>query len=126
MCFFLDASRVVNTHNACSLDVCHSLGIAGSQAMDPLTEEVVDLPPFYKVRNPEDKTLVFESRFESGNLRRAIQVLENEYDLILKFDVNTRGHTQWFFSAHSLFTLSLPLCLSLSRGTVGRAVFSCS
>ena len=74
-----------------------NLGIAGSQAMDPLTEEVVDLPPFYKVRNPEDKTLVFESRFESGNLRRAIQVLENEYDLILKFDVNTRGHTQWFY-----------------------------
>ena len=30
-------------------------------------------------------------RFESGNLRRAVQVYEYEYDLILKPDVNTRG-----------------------------------
>ena len=45
----------------------------------------------------EDTTLIFESRFESGNLRRSIQVYENEYDLIVKPDINTRGHTQWFY-----------------------------
>lgn len=40
---------------------------------------------------------MFESRFESGNLRRAIQVYEFEYDLILKPDFNTKGFTQWYY-----------------------------
>lgn len=34
----------------------------------------VDVLPFYVPNSPDDKTLVFESRFESGNLRRAIQL----------------------------------------------------
>ena len=32
----------------------------------------IDILPFYIPQSPEDITLVFESRFESGNLRRAI------------------------------------------------------
>lgn len=55
------------------------------------------LPPWYIPESPHDSTLVFESRFETGNLRRAIQVYEFEYDLILKPDVNTKGHTQWYY-----------------------------
>lgn len=39
----------------------------------------------------------FESRFESGNLLAAIKLSDNEYDLILQNDINTNGHTQWFF-----------------------------
>jgi hypothetical protein len=34
---------------------------------------------------------------ESGNLCRAIQVGPLEYDLQLDHDINTHGHTQWFF-----------------------------
>lgn len=34
----------------------------------------VDVLPFYVPQNEDDKTLVFESKFESGNLRRAIQL----------------------------------------------------
>jgi len=34
----------------------------------------IQLKPFYKLQSPEDTTLIFESRFESGNLRRAVQV----------------------------------------------------
>jgi|ERR1700733_13604475 len=30
------------------------------------------LNPYYVLQEPEDKTLIFESRFESGNLRRAV------------------------------------------------------
>jgi hypothetical protein len=41
--------------------------------------------------------LVFESRFESGNLRRALQIERQEYDLIMKTDHNTNNFTQWFF-----------------------------
>lgn len=33
-----------------------------------------------------DSTLLFDSRFESGNLHKATQISEFEYDLDLKFD----------------------------------------
>ncbi|XP_046441792.1 cytosolic carboxypeptidase 4-like isoform X2 [Daphnia pulex] len=41
--------------------------------------------------------LEFESRFESGNLRRAIRIGSHEYDLILNADVNSFGRQQWFY-----------------------------
>ncbi|KAH8857129.1 Cytosolic carboxypeptidase 1 [Schistosoma japonicum] len=41
--------------------------------------------------------LNFESRFECGNLRKAIQVRQYEYDLILNPDVNTTSNIQWFY-----------------------------
>jgi hypothetical protein len=34
----------------------------------------MDVLPYYMPESKEDTTLVFESRFESGNLRRAIQM----------------------------------------------------
>lgn len=40
---------------------------------------------------------MFESRFESGNLLAAIKLSDTEYDLVLQNDVNTNGHTQWYF-----------------------------
>jgi cytosolic carboxypeptidase protein 2/3 len=48
---------------------------------------------FYKKKDPLDKTLQFESRFESGNLAAALKVNENDYHLLLQNDVNTSGHT---------------------------------
>ncbi|NXI34381.1 CBPC4 carboxypeptidase, partial [Galbula dea] len=41
--------------------------------------------------------LTFFSSFESGNLRKAIQVREFEYDLIMNADVNSNQHHQWFY-----------------------------
>jgi len=55
-----------------------------------------ELEPYYKATDG-DKTLVFESRFESGNLCLAIKASDNEYNLFMQNDVNTQGHTQWFF-----------------------------
>jgi len=56
------------------------------------------LKPYYKSKNPDiDQTLVFESRFESGNLRRAVKITDFEYDLYLKNDYGTNGYTQWFY-----------------------------
>lgn len=52
---------------------------------------------FYKLKGPEDKTLIFESRFESGNLLAAVKISDLEYDLVLQNDINTNGHTQWYF-----------------------------
>ena len=61
-----------------------------------------DFESYYKLKTPDDTTLVFESRFESANLRKAIQIYENEYDLLLKPDYLTKGNNQWFyFRAHN-------------------------
>ena len=40
---------------------------------------------------------MFESRFESGNLYSAVKVSDCNYNLVIQNDVNTAGHTQWFF-----------------------------
>ena len=50
-----------------------------------------------QVNLPADKTLVFESRFESGNLRKAMKVGPFEYDLYLKNDYSTQSFTQWYY-----------------------------
>ena len=44
-----------------------------------------------------DNTLIFESRFESGNLHAAFKINENLYNLVLQNDTNTNGYSQWFF-----------------------------
>ena len=66
-----------------------------------LASETVVLEPFYVPMNCADTTLVFESRFESGNLFRATQVGTYEYDLHLCSDWNTSTHIQWFYFAVS-------------------------
>ncbi|CAL1595258.1 unnamed protein product [Knipowitschia caucasica] len=43
------------------------------------------------------ESLKFFSKFESGNLRTAVQVRRYEYDLILNSDVNSSDHSQWFY-----------------------------
>ena len=56
------------------------------------------LSPYYKLKNKNDKTLIFESRFESGNLLAAFKTEEeNSYQLYLQNDTNTTGYIQWFF-----------------------------
>ncbi|XP_047451247.1 cytosolic carboxypeptidase 2 isoform X2 [Mugil cephalus] len=47
--------------------------------------------------NQTDFTLEFESRFESGNLQKAVQVGVYEYELTLRTDMYTAKHTQWFY-----------------------------
>ncbi len=56
-------------------------------------------PPgaFYTKKSPADKTLIFESRFESGNLNYAVKVSDTLYILVLQNDTNCMGHTQWYY-----------------------------
>ncbi|XP_057409654.1 cytosolic carboxypeptidase 2 isoform X3 [Balaenoptera acutorostrata] len=49
------------------------------------------------LQGPEDNTLLFESRFESGNLQKAVRVNTYEYELTLRTDLYTNKHTQWFY-----------------------------
>ncbi len=57
-------------------------------------------PPFIgnnpNLSNVQNK-LLFDSRFESGNLDCAIKVAEFEYDLFMRVDTNTKGHTNWYY-----------------------------
>ncbi|XP_060628654.2 cytosolic carboxypeptidase 2 isoform X2 [Anolis sagrei] len=48
-------------------------------------------------RDPEDTMLLFESRFESGNLQKAVRVGKYEYELTLRTDLYTSKHTQWYY-----------------------------
>ncbi|KAM9302117.1 cytosolic carboxypeptidase 2 [Gastrophryne carolinensis] len=41
--------------------------------------------------------LQFESRFESGNLQKAVKVGAYDYELTLRTDLYTSKHTQWFY-----------------------------
>ena len=59
------------------------------------TKEMIN--PYYKTSSTKDTTLIFESRFESGNLCLANKVSEWEYNLFMQNDINTQGYTQWFF-----------------------------
>ena len=53
------------------------------------------------VGEPFEHSLTFDSEFESGNLMRAVQRGDAAYDLFLRPDVHTPGHTQWFYFAVS-------------------------
>jgi len=53
--------------------------------------------PYYTVMDKDDHTLVFESRFESGNLLAVAKKNDNEYILVVQNDTNTTGYSQWFF-----------------------------
>ena len=44
-----------------------------------------------------ESEIIFNSCFESANLDCVIKVNPCEFDLFLRIDSNTRGHTQWFY-----------------------------
>lgn len=42
-------------------------------------------------------TCVFDSKFESGNLRKAIKMTDYEYNLIISSDTNCIGQNHWYY-----------------------------
>ena len=52
------------------------------------------IEPYYIPISNKDRTLIFESRFESGNLEMAIKANDLEYFLIMQKDTLTKGRTQ--------------------------------
>ena len=50
--------------------------------------------------NINNNDIIFDSKFESGNLRMAIKLysdIENEYDLIMRKDYNSEKNYTWFY-----------------------------
>lgn len=59
--------------------------------------KIKPVKPYYTLTDHSDRTLLFESRFESGNLLAAFKMNENSYQLLMQNDSNTKGYSQWFF-----------------------------
>lgn len=70
-----------------------------SKKFTPLPEFIAE----YKLTVPDDGiTLQFDSKFESGNLNKAIKVSEFSYKLVINSDINTYGQNHWYyFSAYN-------------------------
>jgi len=64
---------------------------------EPATAKNKVVKPYYKKIDERDTTLIFESRFESGNLLAAYKISEHNYQLVVQNDTNTNGYSQWFF-----------------------------
>jgi len=91
------------------------------------------LLPYYALKDETDSTLIFESRFESGNLRRVFKKSDYEYELMLKTDYNTNNYTQWFYYKVSNIRKGVPYTFKIinmikpdSLYNHGMKVLSCS
>ncbi|KHN80416.1 Cytosolic carboxypeptidase 1 [Toxocara canis] len=69
--------------------------------------------------------LLFESRFESGNLRRVTQVGSRHYELILSPDINqSRAHYQWFYFEVSNNEANVPYTFEVVNCIKSTSMFS--
>ena len=68
------------------------------QGDDPLAAKT----QIHSVKNPIPRdiapdSLIFESRFESGNLMRAVRITDTYYELHIRPDLYTSLHCQWYY-----------------------------
>lgn len=72
-------------------------------------------PPEYSIVIPScENGLEFNSRFENGNLGKAIKVSRTEYNLLVSEDYNTSGHYQWFyFKTKSKLPAGTAICFKI-------------
>ncbi|XP_078386099.1 cytosolic carboxypeptidase 4 [Cetorhinus maximus] len=75
---------------------------------DILNRVIFDIESLSLLPSEEDVSLKFSSNFESGNLRKAIQVRKYEYDLIMNADINTDFQHQWFYFKISGMKAGIP------------------
>ncbi|KAK9952170.1 hypothetical protein ABG768_018023 [Culter alburnus] len=69
-------------------------------------------------------SLRFFSKFESGNLQKAIQVRSHEYDLILNADVNSSTHYQWFYFEVSGMVAGVPYRFNIINCEKGNSQYN--
>lgn len=82
------------------IDLTNILNLNKNKSEKETNDEHI-VTSFYSLTNENDTTLLFESRFECGNLLCAFKTedtpLVNKYQLVLQNDTNTTGYVQWFF-----------------------------
>ena len=63
-----------------------------------LNSNVIDeLNGTTKITDYKSTDLLFESRFESGNLGKVIKITDTYYQLHLRPDLYTQRHMQWYY-----------------------------
>jgi hypothetical protein len=105
-------ARCCDEHNQKTQELQKSLGLSAAVKKEiegapdydkamyanmPLYPKTKTLPEEYTLVIPLENTLRFDSKFESGNLRKAVKICDDEYILLQDYDVDTKGHTQWFY-----------------------------
>jgi hypothetical protein len=81
--------------------IYESASAAGKGVMSRCPTSVPYEIPVEGCGEPFNHSLTFDSEFECGNLLRAVQKEDASYDLFLRSDLHTEGHTQWFYYAVS-------------------------
>lgn len=92
---------------------------------DIINKVVFDLEdPSPQCSSEHKDSLRFFSKFECGNLRKAVHVRRYEYDLILNADVNTSQYHQWFYFEVSGMVANVPYRFNIINGEKTNSQFN--
>jgi CDGSH-type Zn-finger protein len=81
-----------------SSDTTSSSSSSSTSSTTTIVEKVSETIDTFGVSDSASiEPLAFESRFECGNLQKAVQLSPTHYELHLHKDYNTKGHTQWYY-----------------------------
>jgi Cytosolic carboxypeptidase N-terminal domain/Zinc carboxypeptidase len=61
------------------------------------SNKVPERRPFLGMKPSLADVLNFDSKFENGNLDKVVLIAENEYDLYIRSDTNSKRHYSWFY-----------------------------
>ncbi|XP_005515140.2 cytosolic carboxypeptidase 3 isoform X3 [Columba livia] len=87
-------------------------------------EEVRGICPLKQiVHQKEDNTLIFEARFESGNLQKVVKVNEFEYQLTLRADLYTSRYMQWYYFQVSNTQAGMPYRFTIVNFTKRNSLY---
>ena len=78
-------TTVYGYYPKCDIKFIAKSWIEGAKFKSPIPKDI------------DPDSLRFESRFESGNLMKAVRVTEKYYELYLRPDLYTTRHCQWFY-----------------------------
>ena len=67
------------------------------------------LEPQGMTKDSPVNSLVFDSKFEGGNLDQVVMISYTEFDLYMKPDTNTGTHMHWFYFSVSNFKTQMPI-----------------
>ncbi len=66
----------------------------------------------------------FDSCFESGNLFLAQKVSDQEYNCLMQNDINSKGHTQWFYFRVRNTRQGHPVKFNIQNYSKGNSMFN--
>ncbi|KAJ3094855.1 Cytosolic carboxypeptidase 1 [Phlyctochytrium planicorne] len=93
---------------------------------DIVVYDVMDDSTAAEAYAADTSILLFESKFESGNLQLAIRASESEYDLILQNDIGSvpGKHNQWFYFSVTNMVVNQPYKFNIINMSKGHSQFA--